>query len=253
MFYEFQNSLSLNTFKILHGGNINAQNHLHNSFEFVQVTKGILKINVEKKEYCLKKDDALLIFPHQIHEYVSEEENEYTICIFSPELVKSYQSVYLKNSPKSNLFKSEINYAELLSEALGRNVFSVKGLLYSLCGEFHENREYIEKSTTNDALIEKIFKFVEENYSNDCTLSALSKSTSYNYAYLSRCFKSYTGATFVDYVNRYRVNEASYLLKNTNLAVLEVAFKTGFDSLRNFNRVFKKITEKTPKEYRETK
>jgi AraC-like DNA-binding protein len=226
---------------------------LHNSFEFVAIINGEIQINVENNKYKLKKGDTLLIFPNQIHEYISDAENEYIICIFSPELVKSYQNVFLKNSPKSNLFKSEINYAELLSEALGRNVFSVKGLLYSLCGEFHENREYIEKSTTNDALIEKIFKFVEENYSNDCTLSALSKSTSYNYAYLSRCFKSYTGATFVDYVNRYRVNEASYLLKNTNLAVLEVAFKTGFDSLRNFNRVFKKITEKTPKEYRETK
>lgn len=253
MIYEFQNSLSLNTFKILHGGNINAQNHLHNSFEFVRVTRGILKINVEKKEYCLKKGDALLIFPNQIHEYISDEENEYTLCIFSPELVKSYKDVYSKNSPKSNLFKSETDYASLLSSCEKKNILSVKGLLYSLCGEFHENREYITKDTTNDSLIEKMFKFVEENYSKDCTLAALAKKTSYHYAYLSRCFKSYTGVSFVEYVNKYKVNEACYLLKNSELSVLDVALASGFDSLRNFNRVFKKVTEKTPKEYRETK
>ena len=62
----------------------------------------------------------------------------------------------------------------------------------------------------------------------------------------------YTGIRFIEYVNHYRVNEARFLLRYSNKTILSVALECGFDSLRNFNRVFKKIAEQTPSEYRRT-
>lgn len=251
MLYEIENSLSADMFKIMYGTDITFPTHLHNSFEFVTVTEGEMIISVEKKEYKLHTGGALLIFPNQAHAYTTENHSKYTVCIFSPELVKSYSNIFSKNLPKSNLFVSKSDYSSQLSEASNRSILSIKGILYSLCGEFHENAEYERKQeNSNNSLIEKIFKFVEKNYDKECTLTALSKELSYHCVYLSRCFKGYTGMTFIDYVNHYRVNEASYILKNTDLTSLQVAFASGFDSLRNFNRVFKKITGKTPSEYR---
>ena len=95
-----------------------------------------------------------------------------------------------------------------------------------------------------------MINFVEENYAHDSSLRALSEATSHHYVYLSRYFKSYTGISFIDYVNSYRVNEACYLIENSHGSILEIAYECGFDSLRNFNRVFKKIKGLTPTEYK---
>jgi AraC-like DNA-binding protein len=69
--------------------------------------------------------------------------------------------------------------------------------------------------------------------------------------YLSQYFKQATGLSYTDYVIRYRVNEASYLLKNTSQTVLQTAYDCGFESLRSFNRNFKRVTALTPQEYRD--
>ena len=101
-----------------------------------------------------------------------------------------------------------------------------------------------------DELLPVIFKFVEERFAFDCSLSALSKATSYNYEYLSKYFRDRTGTTFTDYVNRFRINEACYIFQNSDYSILQTALDCGFDSLRSFNRNFKKILGITPSEYK---
>ena len=122
--------------------------------------------------------------------------------------------------------------------------------LYLLCGTFHENATYVKRPDIAYSLIEKIFRFVELNYKGTCTLEALAVYTSHNYAHLSKHFKRYTGINFIEYVNHYRVNEARFLLRSSDRTILSVTLECGFDSLRNFNRVFKKIVGQTPSEYR---
>jgi AraC-like DNA-binding protein len=64
-------------------------------------------------------------------------------------------------------------------------------------------------------------------------------------------FKDALGATPVDYLNHYRVNRAMTLLVNeTELSVEEISMRVGFESSTYFRRVFKRITGKTPKDYR---
>ena len=250
MIYQFKYSERGDTLEIIAGKNITYQPHLHNSFEFVAVNDGKMTITVEKKSYALQKGDALLIFPNQVHEFKTMEYSTNFICIFSPELVSSYARLCENKAPVSNLLHTDRNYQKELVESAPKNIISTQGVLYSLCGEFHENAKYADRAAKSTALIAQIFKFVERNYHKDCTLKALSKETAYNYVYLSRYFKEATGVSFIEYVNSYRVNKACCELKSTNKTVLQTAYDSGFDSLRNFNRVFKKITGVTPGEYR---
>lgn len=69
-----------------------------------------------------------------------------------------------------------------------------------------------------------------------------------NPAYFSRLFHSLTGMTFSQYLNRVRVEKAVEILKsNDDVSMTEVSLRCGFDSIRNFNRIFKKYTGYTPR------
>ena len=252
MLYQFNNSLRGDTVKILCGRSIRFQPHLHNSFELVAAKEKGLHIRVDGNDYMLDAGKALLIFPNQIHEYV-EAGADSIICIFSPEIVSSYSSTLSQYVPESNLFTPPNACLSALSDLQqSQNVLLAQGLLYLLCGVFHETAMYVRRPDRDCSLIEKIFRFVDSNHKGDCTLEALAAHTSYNYSYLSKYFKQYTGIRFIEYVNHYRVNEARFLLRYSNKTILSVALECGFDSLRNFNRIFKKIAEQTPSEYRRT-
>jgi AraC-like DNA-binding protein len=64
-------------------------------------------------------------------------------------------------------------------------------------------------------------------------------------------FKAATGVTFTDYVSRARVEKTKQLLLNPNMRISEAAFETGFQSLSQFNRVFRRIEGQSPSDYRE--
>lgn len=255
MFYEFQNSLRDSKIRILPGENLNFPPHLHNDFEFLIVTDGTMKIKIEKEEYALKSGDALLMFPNMVHEFITEGYSRDVVCIFSPKLVGAYSQTFLNNIPKAPCFRPSPLICEKILSLYGReddaNILEIKGILYLLVSEFDKSTEYVQKKKDSDStLIARIFRFVAENYSKDASLRALSEVTSYHYVYLSRYFKNYTGISFIDYVNSYRVNEACYMLENSHGSILKRAYECGFDSLRNFNRVFKKIKGVTPSEYK---
>ena len=74
-----------------------------------------------------------------------------------------------------------------------------------------------------------------------------------NANHLSENFKQVTGINFVEYVARTRFANACDLLRNPNLHISEIAFAAGFQSLSQFNRVFKRFSGKSPTQYRAAK
>jgi len=251
MFYQSANSLGANLWKLERNENLNFPFHLHTSFEWITVTEGEMIITIDKIPYTLTSGDALLIFPDQVHSFETPVHSAHVLCIFSPKLVQAYTNSIRDKLPISNLFRPSRFYVDRLSCDPPISEFEIKGLLYSICGEFDRGASYTERRRERDGLLSKIFLFVEANYNKDCTLEALARDTSYHYVYLSRYFKQCTGLSFTEYVNRYRIHEAGYILKNTEQTILQTAYDCGFDSLRSFNRNFKRVTGLTPQEYKE--
>jgi AraC-like DNA-binding protein len=207
---------------------------------------------VDSTEYILNNGDCLLIFPNQVHELITPNESDNFIFIFSQNLVQAYSSVFNSKIPKSNVFHIEEGLRiQLMGCDEGSSIFKIKGLLYSLISEFDSTASYADKTGADRGLLYKIFSFVENNYRSGCTLDALASETSYHYVYLSRFFKQTIGISFTEYVLRYKISEAAYLLKNRSITVAEAACDSGFDSLRSFNRNFKRIIGVTPTEYRD--
>jgi len=93
-------------------------------------------------------------------------------------------------------------------------------------------------------------KFIQEHATEKLSLDKVAKTVGINPTHLSEKFKQVTGIKFVDYIARIRFESAKKLLEDVDLRVSEIAFAVGFQSLSQFNRVFKKLSEKSPKQYR---
>jgi AraC-like DNA-binding protein len=98
----------------------------------------------------------------------------------------------------------------------------------------------------------KARKFIEEHVSERLSLGQVAKAVGINATHLSEKFKQVTGVKFVDYIARARFEKARELLEDVDLRISEIAFAVGFQSLSQFNRVFKKLSGKSPTEYRAT-
>ena len=96
----------------------------------------------------------------------------------------------------------------------------------------------------------KARNFIHQYSDDELSLTKVAKFSNISANHLSEKFKEVAGINFVDYVARIRVGKACDLLRNSNLRISEIAFAVGFQSLSQFNRVFKKLTRKSPTQFR---
>lgn len=107
-----------------------------------------------------------------------------------------------------------------------------------------------ETPSYNSRRIEKIMEYVNNNFGQNITLSDAAKMAGMTEVSLSRFFKQRTGKTFVDTLNEIRLGHASRMLIDTTHSINEIAYKCGFNNMSNFNRIFKKKKDSTPKDFR---
>jgi AraC-like DNA-binding protein len=107
-----------------------------------------------------------------------------------------------------------------------------------------------ETITYNSRRIEKIMEHLNNNFGQNITLADAAKIAGMTEVSLSRFFKLRTGKTFIDTLNEVRLGHASRMLIETTHSINEIAYKCGFNNMSNFNRIFKKKKDSTPKEFR---
>ncbi len=115
---------------------------------------------------------------------------------------------------------------------------------YCLMVKKHSNQKYSQ-------LVQQVISRVDYDLAADLSLKANAEALNVNASYLSALFKKEMGLTLTDYVNRKRVEHAVYLLNNTNLSISAVGQYCGIQDDNYFTKMFKKYTEKTPKQFRQ--
>jgi AraC-like DNA-binding protein len=107
-----------------------------------------------------------------------------------------------------------------------------------------------QSSGAESVRIWKARNFIQAHSDEKLSLGKVARAANTSANYLSEKFKEATGINFVQYVALGRYQKAATLLREADLRVSEIAFATGFQSLSQFNRIFKKFSGKTPTEYR---
>ena len=100
-------------------------------------------------------------------------------------------------------------------------------------------------------LIRQVLTHIDNDLSVDLSLKTLASLVSTNPSYLSTCFKKETGHTLTEYVTEKRIQHAIFLLNATNMQVQTIASYCGIPDVCYFSKIFKRLTGKTPTEYRE--
>ena len=105
----------------------------------------------------------------------------------------------------------------------------------------------------HDTTIQKLLRYIGSHFNENITLDSIAKDLGFSKFHISRLFNSKIGEQFNDYVNKLRVNMAQSLLTGTDSSISNIALECGFESIRNFNRVFKAYSSMTPKEFRSSR
>jgi AraC-like DNA-binding protein len=130
----------------------------------------------------------------------------------------------------------------------------------SLLGELAESGNYQLLSTVpmqatddDDALarINAAVNFIVQNLSTQFSMKDLAEHLNMSERMFTRFFRSATGNSFTDFVNRLRINRACQLLMETERYVTNICYDAGFNNVANFNRRFLEFKGMTPKQFRQ--
>lgn len=97
--------------------------------------------------------------------------------------------------------------------------------------------------------VDEALKRIKQDYSQRISIESISNELCVSTSYLSRKFRDITDQTFLDVLNKYRVQKAIELLNEGKYRVYEVSELTGFSEYKHFCNVFKKYTGSTPTEF----
>ena len=137
-------------------------------------------------------------------------------------------------------------------------ILSQIDLLLNYCNRFYE-RQFITRNAVNNDLLTKIEQLLKEYFENKeglknglPTVEYLANKLNLSAHYLSDMLRSHTGKSAQQHIHEKLIEKAKEHLMVTNLSVAEIAYELGFEYPQSFNKLFKKKTNITPLEFRQT-
>jgi AraC-like DNA-binding protein/ligand-binding sensor protein len=112
------------------------------------------------------------------------------------------------------------------------------------------NQIMLEKNKAEPLMVRKAREYITKNRTASLSLTEVATASGASVFHFCKVFKQTTGLTFTDYVARVRLEDAKAELLNPNRRISEVAYDVGFQSLTQFNRVFKRVFGQSPTEFR---
>ncbi len=113
------------------------------------------------------------------------------------------------------------------------------------------NQLAVKEEHSEAPMISRARVLIADRHAEDLSLETVAKAVNTSAFYFCKMFKKATGLTFTDYLARVRVEKVRNLLLNPHKRISEAAFEAGFQSLSQFNRVFRRIAGESPTSYRD--
>ena len=248
--------------------------HWHREFEFLYVESGKVICGIGEKQIALSEGEGIFINSKILHRFYSSSGGVIPNFVCMPEFIApqnslvykkyilpiissnmSFQCFQIAEPWQARIIQIMIKIMETQENEKIREL-STLALLQHLWLIFYENVKLSDKEkvqTVDEAAqkrVQLMMQYIHENYNHEISLDeiashiGISKSTALN------LFQRFIHTTPVSYLIGYRLQAASWLLKNTNKKVKSIAYESGFHNVDYFCRVFKKRYQLTPSEYR---
>lgn len=99
-------------------------------------------------------------------------------------------------------------------------------------------------------LVSNAINYIKLNFKYEISLSSIADELFVHPTYLAKKFKLETNKTISEYINEVRLKEAKMLLKTTEFKIEDIAYYVGYNDKKYFSKVFKKIYNQSPSNYR---
>lgn len=254
--------------------------HRHKEAQLIWIIKGRGTLIADNNMHSFQPDDIFLLSPNQPHVFKNNEVgnsdekelNVHTISVFFDPLGSLNNILQLPELSQLNSFIKETKtgfrlptkYFKEVSTKIKRlqsseninQILYFLSLLKTLC-KMDSRPEPLSTVIRNEFVSEdeglrmgNIYNFIALHYNRDVTLEEAAAEAYLTPQAFCRYFKKHTGVTFITFLNKMRINEACKRLTNGRYeSISEVAYHCGFNSITNFNRVFKSVAGNSPKEY----
>lgn len=249
--------------------------HYHKSLEIGYCFHGSGIFIVDDKIMPFSKGCASIIFKNEIH--IAKSNPEDPSCWFFANLdpvalLKDFGDPQLHSlfpclegsRDFSNIIMPEddsglvpviIQMVEEIQCAKALFNYSAKGLTLSLLARLSRlipdegrdlSRSYHSGLIRLSPALEHIFK----HYNEKISIPKLAEISNMSITNFRRIFTKSMGISPIDYLNKVRIHMTSVLLATSSLFIVEISVLSGFESLSNFNRHFKALMKKAPRDWR---
>lgn len=261
-FHQPHNTIGKNVFNACVYRSIFYDTHIHKGYELTYVLEGTLHAKVDDTEYQLTSGEALMVFPYQLHAYQADKNCLCLIVVFSESFITTFVNITKDKKSLSakvlpcvetqsfikKTFLTQLDYPDKVS-LKKPDELALKACLYAFCNDFLCQNELVP-SPGKLSLVTELILYVEKNFKTNITLRSMAKDLGYCHEHLSRVFNKTFHVNFKAFVNQYRLEFASHLIKTTKKTFLEIALESGFQSVRSFNRAFLTFANVSPSSLR---
>lgn len=196
------------------------------------------------------REEAIVIFENMIRENIrdkdlSKETLQNLIYAFIGTLSRIFQE--LKTTPEE-LLGRKVDYKYLYNHWNDSAVFiEIKEILEEIIQTIQQ-----QESRQDKALLDKMLRYIYENYQDDIMLVDLADHLNISPKYCSNLFKQLSDNNFKDFLNRYRIEKSKEILaENPSVKIVDLSSMVGFNSSNSFIRVFNKYVGVSPKAYQD--
>lgn len=253
--------------------------HKHEVFElnYVENGEGVLRIVGDSSETIGNRELVLITSPDLEHVWAqgtchSEEIREITIQFFFD--FNSSSSLFCRTPmlPIKNLFEKARKGVAFTPEAI-EEVYPLLNSLSTKKDKFYSVIDFLtilyklsladgtrELATSSFAKVDvdsdsrrilKVKDYISKHFTEEIRLADLADLVGMSPTSFSRFFKLRSGKTLSDYIVEMRLGVAARQLVDTTDSISEICYGCGFNTLSNFNRLFRKYKGCSPTEFRE--
>lgn len=253
--------------------------HFHEDYELVFVVESSGNRVIGNHMERFQKGDLVFVGPNLPHAWYNDKDYyKETNGLIARSIVIYFKKSWLENDllklPHTNKIRNLLNNASRGMKVTGRTRARIGGILlkindstglrkvidiFTILHELSETKEFVlldsgsslKFENANEAhRINDVYEYVMNNFSEHVSLEQAAAIANMSINAFCRYFKKHTQKQFSQFINEVRIGHACKLLEKNGMTISQICYESGFQSMTNFNKFFKKYTKQTPLEYR---
>ena len=232
--------------------------HWHEHIELIYILDGECEFISSGSSYFAKKDDLLISNTAEVHSFDAKRQLTFFSILLYPAFFSdvNFGNVTLENIVSGDSYvknclsdiRREYESCEDMSDMMMKS--HAYRLMAYLARNYRRANGCGRGALVDTDRLNNVIEYISKNYREKITSSSLASMCYLSEAHFCRFFKSAVGKPCTEYINQYRIEKATVLLKNTQDSISSIAENVGFDDVNYFSRTFKKIKGITPGNFR---